>query len=475
MLKILYMLPALAILGMLPVADAATDQELQERIDRLQAKIDKLQAKIDAADPDRDAKRIDKWEAKIAKHEGRIAELQEKMERQSANTARFTETPEKPEPRALKQTLDDTPPTVSSATLDVASRTLEITFSEAIDHDHVGLHMIHIDCNTFPFNTMSGSTVTSTTGNVLTLTLLQIHVDGICTSPTLTLVMNAVYDEGDPANGIESVDKLPITVTNRPATPPGGTPPDETQTETADDIPMIATVTITADGEFENSGTVDMAKSDLMAFSVDFVNYDDRTHTVLADLISRDFWHAGADIQIHPGTTLNTRTWIIDGHMQPGDIAHLVFGAADDPNTPEREPDTILGDQLVKIRITEPAGETDTSDTETPDTTTPDLLSAELDTGTGVLTATFSETVDISSVLVAGFELYTGKTSIVLDETVLETAVDSATLMLKLSDAELDEFNTADKTAPTLIVDAGSVSDTDGNPGGIEEVALTTV
>jgi len=353
--KILYILPALAVLGMFSAVDAATDQQLQERIDRLQAKIDRLQERIDAADPDRDAKRIDKWEKKIAKHEKRIVELQAKMEVQPAGTARFIEPPEEQEPRALRQASDITPPTASSATLDVAGRTMEITFSEAIDHD-VNLDLIYIVGATGS-NRISDSTITSTTGDVLTLTLLQSHVDGIGTSPILTIVRNAVYDQGDPANGIEAVD-LPITVTNPPAenTPAENTPAENTPAdETSDDIPMIATVTLTEDGRWENSpGTVDLAKSGLMAFSVDFVNNDDRTHTVYADLISYDFRHAWVDIQIHPGVTLNASTWIIDNHMQPGDIAYLVYGVADDPGTPEREPDTIRGDQAVKIRIIDP-------------------------------------------------------------------------------------------------------------------------
>jgi len=92
-----------------------------------------------------------------------------------------------------------------------------------------------------------------------------------------------------------------------------------------------------------------------MGFSVNFVNNHDRTHLVYADLISHNFQHARADIQIHPGVTLNTKTWIIDDHMEPGQIAYLVYGIADDPNTPEFEPETIKGDQFVKIKIADPA------------------------------------------------------------------------------------------------------------------------
>jgi len=570
--KILYVLPALAVLGMFSAADADKTQEriekLQERIAELQERIEFFEAKIDQ---NPDSKKVAKWEARIDRLQDRVAELEDRLQKRMAElepvqtTQTITESPAPQEPTSARQTSDTTPPTVQSATLE--GTTLTIVFSETMDFDRIPLSSVFLDDG----STLQGATIAnpSTDSDTLSLTLPQTLSDAIRESSNPSVVFTRGSFADVSGNAIAGTS-VPVVIAD--STPPDTTPPavlSATQTGntltvvfdeevtvvqysvmsignvvvpntsvsvdsrtltatlseaamykinngcadqfqiplgaikdgsgnfvtgtfdfargTCDppkprpstepwtvpdgvDVPMIATVTL-EDGRWESSPrVVDLAKSDLMVFSVDFVNNDDRTHTVYVDLISYDFWHGGLDMQIHPGNTLNTTPLGIYGHMQPGDIAHLVYGVADDPNTPEREPDTVLGDRGVEIRITEPAGET-----ETPDTTAPDLLSAELDAGTGILTATFSEAMDVSTVRVSCFELYTGKTSIVLDETELETAADSDTLTLRLSEAELDEFSRADKTAPTLIVDAGCVADTDGNFNDIEEVTLTTV
>jgi len=53
--KILYALPALAILGLLPAADA---DKIQERIERLQERIEFFEAKIDR---NPDSEKVAKW------------------------------------------------------------------------------------------------------------------------------------------------------------------------------------------------------------------------------------------------------------------------------------------------------------------------------------------------------------------------------------------------------------------------------
>jgi len=599
--KLLYAVPALAILGLIPAADADTVQEriekLQERIAGLQERIEFFEAKIDR---NPDSEKVAKWEARIDRLHDRMTELEDRLQKRMAELepVQTTQTIKEPtapqEPTSARAESDMTPPTVRSATLE--GTTLTIVFSETIDFDKISLGKMYFD-----FTSLSGATIInpSTDSDTLSLTLPETLSDAIreASNPAIDFIANAVADvsgdllagtsvsvviadstpaDTDPPQVLSAThagdtltvvfdeevtvvhghvlsidsgtvirssvsvdsDTLTATLSNfvldrintycadqfqiLPGAIRDGSGNFVTGTfdfarETCDppeprrstepwtvpdgvDVPMIATVTL-EDGRWENSpGTVELAKSDLMVFSVDFVNNDDRTHTVYVDLISYDFWHSGLDMSINPGGTLNTTPLGIYGHMQPGDIAHLVYGVADDPNTPEHEPDTIRGDQVVKIRITEPAGETETPDMETPDmetpdmetpdmetpdmetpdmetpdTTAPDLLSAELDTGTGILTATFSEAVDVSTVRVSGFELYTGKASIVLSEAELETAADSDTLTLRLSEAELDRFNMADKTAPTLIVDANCVADTDGNFNDTEEATLTTV
>jgi len=134
--KILYALPALAILGLLPAADAASDQRLAERIDRLQEKIaevkdsravlydriDKLEAKIEALDPTTDQKRIDKLEAKIDR-------MQERLEKRSdmivSLKARIAE--------LESQKADRTIPSFVNATLDMNTGILTIVFDETLD------------------------------------------------------------------------------------------------------------------------------------------------------------------------------------------------------------------------------------------------------------------------------------------------------------------------------------------------------
>jgi len=134
--KILYALPALAMLGLLPAADAASDQRLAERIDRLQEKIadirdskavlydriDKLEAKIDALDPATDQKRIDKLEAKIDR-------MQERLEKRSdmivSLKARIAE--------LESQKTDRTGPNFVSATLNMDTGILTVVFDETMD------------------------------------------------------------------------------------------------------------------------------------------------------------------------------------------------------------------------------------------------------------------------------------------------------------------------------------------------------
>jgi len=100
-MKLLYLVPVLAALGMFMAADAQTDQEskIKERISLLQGQIDGLQARIDAADPASDAKRIAKWEGKIEKLSNRIVELGAKLPQ-----------PVEPEPEQQKPPVVDTQP-----------------------------------------------------------------------------------------------------------------------------------------------------------------------------------------------------------------------------------------------------------------------------------------------------------------------------------------------------------------------------
>jgi len=131
---------------------------------------------------------------------------------------------------------------------------------------------------------------------------------------------------------------------------------------TAGDTPQTAaTVTITAAGMFEeDAGMIEIPYSDTMTFTVQFENRHDRDHTIHADLISWDFEHQREDIDVPSGQTA-TQTYTVQseapriGDDRENANIYLVFGAADDPGTPEHEPDTIGGDHAIKISIADPA------------------------------------------------------------------------------------------------------------------------
>lgn len=76
MIKILYVLPLMAVLGIFSTVEASTEPTIQERIARMEAQITNLEEKISNADPTRQADRIAKWEAKIDRIQNRIDTLQ---------------------------------------------------------------------------------------------------------------------------------------------------------------------------------------------------------------------------------------------------------------------------------------------------------------------------------------------------------------------------------------------------------------
>jgi len=126
--KILYALPALAMLGLIPAADADT---VQERIQKLQERIEFFEAKIDR---NPDSEKVAKWEARIDRLRDQIAELEARLGPvQTAQTITKSAPPQQ-EPTSARAEIDNTRPTVSSLTV-FTDGTVVAEFSELIDAD----------------------------------------------------------------------------------------------------------------------------------------------------------------------------------------------------------------------------------------------------------------------------------------------------------------------------------------------------
>jgi len=235
---------------------------------------------------------------------------------------------------------DTTPPQLVSGELDMSDGTLTLVFDEVIKLSTVYTGDISLVKQDGTIVVLGSSTVDGTAGDSETVTIDvdQAALDRVSGEDTLSVSLadDSVADISD--NYILGVTRT-LTVI----------PGDEPQT--------AATVTITAAGRFvEDADTVEITRSDSMAFTVEFTNNHGRDHTILADTISYNDWHSGADIPIAQGETV-TATFTIKDTQKIRDrpTVYFVFGVANDPGTPEHEPDTITGDHLVKIRIVEPA------------------------------------------------------------------------------------------------------------------------
>jgi len=133
-MKLLYVLPALAVLGLFSAAYAETDQQ----------SIDRFEAKIDRLDPATHQKRIDRFEAKIDRLEERIDRFEAKiaeLEAQAASYVRstYSEYRAPAEPQTAKQ-VEGTPgtPTVTikaDGRLAASDGTAEVPYSSSMTLD----------------------------------------------------------------------------------------------------------------------------------------------------------------------------------------------------------------------------------------------------------------------------------------------------------------------------------------------------
>jgi len=240
----------------------------------------------------------------------------------------------------------DTPPQLVSATLDMSDGTMTLVFDEVIDTSSVypgDMSLLKTDGTQIVLN--DGTVETVDDSDTVIIVVDQATLEQIGDEATLRIQLSEDSVADTSQNGISNViSRLEVI----PAV--GETPVDETPQ-------TVATVTITAAGRFvEDAGTVEITRSDSMTFTVEFTNNHNRDHTILADTISYNDWHSGADIPIAQGETVTATFTIKDTQtIRDRPTVYFVFGAANDLSTTEHEPDTIKGDHLVKIRITEPA------------------------------------------------------------------------------------------------------------------------
>ena len=101
---------------------------------------------------------------------------------------------------------------------------------------------------------------------------------------------------------------------------------------------------------------------------------------------------------------------------------------------------------------------------QTTDSTPPTFVSSELDTATGVLTITFSETIDVTNVVAAKIHIresgtYSGDVTLTPSE--LYTTADANTISFILTAQNLATVTKL--RAPELTIDPGAVQDTSGN------------
>jgi len=363
MIKILYILPVLAVLGMISGADATADQErideLEAKIDRLETKIDRLEDRIDRLDPATDQKRIDKIEAKIDKFEARIDKFeaqidrleardndadttekdtgdttQTQQERYSRGTAEQTGTPDKGTPATSRATIgpDTAPPAFVSAQYNTETGTLTITFSEPVDASEVLLDDMHVfevnDRWEVYWSLVAADLDRASDSATLTLELNNAYqrVIGELEIPKLGFEAGAVRDVA--GNQIGAATDLQIAIFPEP--PPPVIPDPSVTIES----------TPTGDRFVANVDMIEL-ESGADTFTVEFVNNGSTTHEVLIDLLFGSSSHS-RNVTINPTGEAVDLIFDVPDSMVSGDTAYLLFGVWGDQ---------VKGDHHIKVSI----------------------------------------------------------------------------------------------------------------------------
>ena len=309
-------------------------------------------------------------------------------------------------------TVDDTvPPTVQSARA-TAANTIVVTFSENVDAGAVngaGWSLSGADAGNL---TVTSNTDPGGSSDALTLTLSGSLQD---TAPDLILTYavpasGGITDTANPANPlgsqtVEVGDGIPPAVESARATSPTG-------------ITLTMSEIVNSSGTGPNGFAVSTTGTAVTVSSIG-------------------------------GSNSDTLVLTLSGSISDADTITVSYGTGDVRD-------------LASNPLAGFSGRT--VDTST-DITPPTVKSATLDSETGVLVITFSETVDTSSVEPARLFIngsgWAGRVQ--LTGAVVTTASDSAAVSINLTGQQLGSVS---EPAPSLSLDvgAGAVSDTAGNP-----------
>ena len=398
---------------------------------------------------------------------------------------------------------EDDKPAFVSATLDGDTGAMTITFSKTVDVSATNLSLLYVsDINQENTVSLDGAMMDFGSADVetLSLTLVQAQLDEIAPmgTPQLDITAGAVSDTA--GNQIADSPDNPITVTG---TTSNGPPvaPSETATTPEDvsititpaisdpdtsDTPVISavddppngtathddtTITYTPDQDYDGTDTFGYTVydgTDTAQGTITVTVTRDNNNPVLGT-IGDQAATVGVQLTITPAVTdadtTDTHTYSITRGTLP---AAAVFSTSD--GTLVWTPVQADAGQTHTVTITVNDGRGGT-DSETfdivvsgTDTAPPAFESATLNEGTGAMTITFDETIDISATNLS--LLYVSDVN--QADTVSLTgaafdfgSADVETLSLMLVQAQLDEI--APMGTPQLDIIAGAVSDTAGN------------
>ncbi len=324
-------------------------------------------------------------------------------------------------------TADDTRPSFESATLDEGTGAMTITFDETIDISATNLSLLYVsDVNQADTVPLIGAAFDFGSADVetLSLTLVQTQLDEIVPmgTPQLDITAGAVSDTA--GNQIADSPDNPITLTADDTRP-------SFESATLDEGTGAMTITF--------DETIDISATNLSLLYVSDVNQADTV-----PLIGAAFDFGSADVETLSLTLVQTQ---LDEIVPMGTPQlDISAGAVSD----------IFGNQI--------ADSPDNPITLTADDTRPSFESATLDEGTGAMTITFSEAVDISATnlsLLYVSDVNQADTVPLIGAAFDFGSADVETLSLTLVQTQLDEI--VPMGTPQLDISAGAVSDIFGN------------
>ncbi len=335
------------------------------------------------------------------------------------------------------RTLDGTPPTLVSASLDDATGVLTLTFNEAMDASSLRLQHVRLQDGAAASGgtALSGATVQSVDGVSITVTLTsgqRTAAAGYADLHVRFVIVDAIRDMS--SNPLHAVTKA-VSTTNDTTAP-------TLSSAALDEGTGILTLTF--------SETVDVSSAS------DGTQFEIRGGASAADGSAGEVTLSTAEIQSgqSDGTAFKfvlnetSRQAVIslsDPHM------YIAAGAITDTATPTAN------------SIAAKAAGTDIS--QTFDDDAPSVSSADMHEDTGILTVTFDETVDVSSADGAKFEIRDGAsaTDNLAGEVVLSTAEiqpgQSDGLELKFKLSETSRQGVIALADPHLYAVAGAIND----------------